>query len=1163
MTTSSGGMNLATTGSDHLMPGPMPVMSNGPALTPAGVPVPTPYAYFAESSSATETEKCLVISGDPVLVIGSSMNIKTPGNAPSKATGGDVVTFAACGCANMFTGATDLVVGGHGVCATNDHGYMNTAAPQSKVTQCVGTLLEGAMVRAAGGALKMFAAKELGVIDPVSVSSGHVLDRDVDLRIPGLIGLEWTRLYSSGRCEERTPLGRGGWTHGFHQWIEVDRDQAILHDEDGRQTYLPHAAPGASTFHRGKRLLLSSRSEGAFDLFQLDSRLTRVFRAVERGGRARLQAIRDAWGNTVELVYDQDNLVRVAGTSGRELRIFHDASSRISRVEAWSGGAAYQAVSYTYSRFGDLESATDAAGNVTRYEYDGLHRMVKKTLPNGVSFHYVHDEMGRCVRGWGDGGVHAGDLHYDVENGITTLSGNPSPRIFHWDERGAVTLEKTTDGTVAKKTTYDDDLLVIALENAAGDQDSFEYDARGNLITLVSSAGETTRREFTNDLLVKRIDPSGATSEYAYTAEGALAAVRYPSGRGLSLSYDGRGRVSAVYDGDGLHASFEYDDQDNVVCEIGKFGDRTSYGYDAAGRVISVLDPLGRTLRYTFDALGRESMRQYPDGSSAQRAYDSLGNVRAERDPLGGVTASEHGGTHSLLRTTFQDGTTWELTVDGLERVRSIKNPKQETWSFRYDRAGRVREQKSFDGRILRYRYAASGALSRIEHMDGTYRSFETDENGALAVERSPHGALIFVASEKKVEATVDEPPGKVVVTSEFDDLGRLVSETQDGLTIRHFYDEKGRRVVRVLPGGETTRYRYDASGFLIGVEHEGRMLSLVRDMIGNEVRRHVHTAAVDVLLTIDPMNRTSRQRVIAPRRAPGVPRTSLIERAYGYDVRGWPRAVEDSLRGTTTYEHDRIGQLVEMQRGGRRELIDYDVAGSVVGIRTDTATAVPWTVRPGNVLSRAGDVELEVDENRRRVRRIEAGGAVTQYVWDCRDRLREVRLPDGTRAHYTYDVHGRRLRKDIVPPAVTTLEEAQVPVRSIRYVWDGTVLAAEIDSERGTRVFVHHPGTFVPMLQQEQGEVFTYVTDPLGTPKELIDERGDIAWAATHSAWGSLVEQTAVGGARRSRPVASPFRLLGQYHDEETGLSYTLMRYFDAETARWLSPDPLEHRSA
>ena len=39
---------------------------------------------------------------------------------------------------------------------------------------------------------------------------------------------------------------------------------------------------------------------------------------------------------------------------------------------------------------------------------------------------------------------------------------------------------------------------------------------------------------------------------------------------------------------------------------------------------------------------------------------------------------------------------------------------------------------------------------------------------------------------------------------------------------------------------------------------------------------------------------------------------------------------------------------------------------------------------------------------------------------------------------------------------------------------------------------------------------------------------------------------------------VASPFRLLGQYHDEETGLAYTRFRYFDAEAGRWCSPDPL-----
>jgi RHS repeat-associated protein len=39
---------------------------------------------------------------------------------------------------------------------------------------------------------------------------------------------------------------------------------------------------------------------------------------------------------------------------------------------------------------------------------------------------------------------------------------------------------------------------------------------------------------------------------------------------------------------------------------------------------------------------------------------------------------------------------------------------------------------------------------------------------------------------------------------------------------------------------------------------------------------------------------------------------------------------------------------------------------------------------------------------------------------------------------------------------------------------------------------------------------------------------------------------------------VSSPFRLLGQYEDEETGLCSTRFRYFDPEVGRWCSPDPL-----
>ena len=103
------------------------------------------------------------------------------------------------------------------------------------------------------------------------------------------------------------------------------------------------------------------------------------------------------------------------------------------------------------------------------------------------------------------------------------------------------------------------------------------------------------------------------------------------------------------------------------------------------------------------------------------------------------------------------------------------------------------------------------------------------------------------------------------------------------------------------------------------------------------------------------------------------------------------------------------------------------------------------------------------------------------------RDRLREVKLPDGTRVVMTYDAFGRRLRKEVFTPGAAR-------PRSVDFIWDGDAVAADLDSERGLRCFVHHPGTLMPLLQQERGEIFTYVNDQLGTPRELVDRGGLVA---------------------------------------------------------------------
>ncbi|KYF63144.1 hypothetical protein BE04_11705 [Sorangium cellulosum] len=667
---------------------------------------------------------------------------------------------------------------------------------------------------------------------PVDVTSGRVVDARVDLSLPGAIELSWERHYSSARALERTSLGRGGWAHSFEQRVERGERRITLRDQEGRGVYFRAVKPGERAFHRGDRLTLTALPDGAFAVYDHESRLTRRFAPAEPQGPALLRSIEDAYGNAIALEYSGARLRRVIDTAGREVRVKLTHGGRIARLEVWAGDSLEQWVDYGYTAMGELASATDALGYADRYAYDEDHRMVKTTLKNGVSFHYEYDpETGWCRRTWGDGGIHAVEIVPDLERRITRLSGNDEPRILHWNEDGLVVREETPDGILIRTCAYDADLYLLAEANGAGEAIRYEYDA-------------------------------------AYSLTG--------------VQHD------------------------------------------------------GYRLDIRLDRLGREVARH---------------------------------------------------------------------------------------------------------------------------------------------------APGQVTIRSERDALDRLIERT-------------------------------------VSVGPPGGALSSV-----------------------------------------------LAQRSWRYDENGVVNRLDDRRWGATAFAHDAMGQLVAAQRGARREVFDYDVAGSLRRMlerfepapQAEPAEQEPWQIAPGNRLVHTERATYSHDRRGRRVlKRSARSGAdgqpddTTAYVWDCRDQLREVRLPSGARVAFTYDAFGRRIRKEVFDDG-TDLREV------VEFVWDGDMLAADIHGQRGTRTFVHAPGTFLPLLQAEQGEVFCYVTDHVGTPRELIDAAGRVAWSGAYSAWGELRE-TFVDSERaaRGRTVEPPFRLLGQYEDEESGLRYTRYRYFDPEVARWCSPDPL-----
>ena len=68
-----------------------------------------------------------------------------------------------------------------------------------------------------------------------------------------------------------------------------------------------------------------------------------------------------------------------------------------------------------------------------------------------------------------------------------------------------------------------------------------------------------------------------------------------------------------------------------------------------------------------------------------------------------------------------------------------------------------------------------------------------------------------------------------------------------------------------------------------------------------------------------------------------------------------------------------------------------------------------------------------------------------------------------------------------------------------------------------------------------------------------MTDKDGNLDWFGNYYGWGNLKSETNI-----SETAHKLFRLKNQYFDEETGLHYNLMRYYEPEAVRFMNQDPI-----
>ncbi|QOH37730.1 RHS repeat-associated core domain protein [Burkholderia cepacia] len=112
-------------------------------------------------------------------------------------------------------------------------------------------------------------------------------------------------------------------------------------------------------------------------------------------------------------------------------------------------------------------------------------------------------------------------------------------------------------------------------------------------------------------------------------------------------------------------------------------------------------------------------------------------------------------------------------------------------------------------------------------------------------------------------------------------------------------------------------------------------------------------------------------------------------------------------------------------------------------------------------------------------------------------------------------------------------------------------IFAGSTKLEDKVVTYVRHPDHSGPLSRYADGRAWHYVTDHLGTPQELYDDRKEIVWAADLSAYGCVRREIASS-------VDNPIRFPGQYYDAESGLHYNRFRYYDPASGRYVSQDPI-----
>jgi RHS repeat-associated protein len=681
------------------------------------------------------------------------------------------------------------------------------------------------------------------------------------------------------------------------------------------------------------------------------------------------------------------------------------------------------------------------------------------------------------------------------------------------------------------KYQYDGGLFLTQKTDPLGRKTQYTYDSVGNLLRTIDPLGIASGASYdpqTNSRVLTTYSGTDASGQVlqtnfeAHTPTGLPTRISDPEGRKTNLTYTSVGQLQTI--------------SNPVTAALGK---TWNLAYNSAGDLSQIIDPLLNETRLSTDTLGRTVQATNPLGYTTEQTYNTLDQPLETKDALAQTTKNTFDANGRLTSVVNAAGVTLEsYTYDSNGRLISTKDALNQTSSYIYNAAGQLTQSTDRKAQSTSYGYDLAGRISSVTEPDGSTSSYAYDAAGRLTQKR--HNLQTSSYS--------------------YDDGDRLTVEATQtaagSTTLAYTYDNANRPIQRKItfvgtgdpattPSApiQTTTYQWNKASQIIRIA-----LSVGTTSATNPELVSTYT--------YDAAGRLASKTLPAAANTPANAQNIIqgIKQTYTFDVADRLSQIKYAKSDATLidqidYTYDAAGQRISKTMLNGNSAPETPMTATFdAGNRMQTIT-----LNPGKPEQKIYNLTYDNNGNlTKKQLSTDANCTVdcTDYVWDTRNRLTQIKQNQTTSATYSYDAENRRIQTNITTNGTTN---------QVSYIYAGSQSVGEVRNQQlshslmtGLQMDEH-----IARIALNQGatpQVKTYLTDALGSviATAKADQSLEVGYA--FSPYGQTQK---VGVENQQLGSENSSQYTGRENDNN-GLYFYRARYYDPVLKRFISEDPI-----